>query len=112
MSVNGMPTGTAVYFAFSMGKSQITITTIQQQMNVSIGTDFSPSYEDSTYTDLTIFMPYQELHLSKYQSKIIISIYDNYTGEVLTHLKNMNFLIVGDLIRVTHKGSMLRLETI
>ena len=33
--------------------------------NVSVGENFTPSYERSTFNDLTIFMPYSELELSQ-----------------------------------------------
>lgn len=36
---------------------------------VSVGKDFTPSYDNSTFSDFTMFMPYSELHVS-YKSTI------------------------------------------
>lgn len=52
--------------------------------NVSVGKDFSPSYESSTYNNFTLFIPNAELHVTGKQSlKFHIRIYDKESDEWL-----------------------------
>ena len=50
--------------------------------NVCAYTDFQPDYEDTTYTDLEIFMPYDELHVdTTSELRFYISLYDKSKDE-------------------------------
>ena len=53
--------------------------------NVSVGCDFTPGYQNSSYNDFTLFMPYSELHCTgkrTYKLKFIVSILDNNKKEM------------------------------
>ncbi|MCZ7360732.1 MAG: PKD domain-containing protein, partial [Candidatus Methanoperedens sp.] len=45
--------------------------------------DFTPSYENSRYDDLTIFMPYSELHMAPGQHNLKFYVSINYKGTSL-----------------------------
>lgn len=47
--------------------------------NVCASTTYSPRYDESTYTDLRIFIPYNELHLAsgRHDLKAYVAIFDN-----------------------------------
>ena len=44
---------------------------------------FTPGYEDTTYSDLIIFMPYDQLHLASgdHEMRLYVSLIDNTTGD-------------------------------
>jgi len=46
--------------------------------NVSVGRYFSPVYDNTTFTDLLLFMPYSELHMApgSYDLKFYVAIWN------------------------------------
>ena len=59
------PCKAIAYFAFSGGTLVEDFNGLYTSTNgqVTSSTNFTPTYENSTYTDLQIFLPYDELHL-------------------------------------------------
>jgi serine/threonine protein kinase len=50
--------------------------------HVSVGVDFTPSYDDSVFKDFTLFIPYSELHLDKgkHNLRFKIDLHDHATN--------------------------------
>jgi hypothetical protein len=63
--------------------------------NVSAFTEFQPSYDNTDYTNLEIFMPYDELHLGEgeHELRFSVSLYDTVNEEFFGESEYFNFRI-------------------
>jgi hypothetical protein len=88
----GVDCGAAAYFYFSSGKALKDFNGAYRtdDGNVSVGTDFRPGYVHSTYEDLRLFIPYDELHLAsgRYDLKFNVKLYE----------KNGNFFATSEYV--------------
>lgn len=69
------------YFYYSSGKALKDFNNSYCTVggDVSVGTDFEPSYKNSTYTDLKLFIPYDELHMGdgEHELKFTVTLWDD-----------------------------------
>ncbi|HIZ87629.1 MAG TPA: BACON domain-containing protein [Candidatus Coprenecus pullistercoris] len=77
MSIYGMKgnTGRAIAYFYYGGDSETALTDYNQSYRttsgkVSVGEDFTPSYDSSEWKDFSIFMPYSELHMASGQHSL------------------------------------------
>jgi hypothetical protein len=68
-NLKGAKCRAVAYFEFASG---ITLKDYNEKYrttngSVAVGTDLAPGYDNTVYNDLTLFMPYSELHLAKGQ---------------------------------------------
>jgi hypothetical protein len=78
-NLQNVPCRAIAYFYFASGEA---LKDFNKKYNsfdgqVSVGTDFTPGFVDTSYNDLQLFMPYDELHMNKgqHQLKFIIELF-------------------------------------
>lgn len=66
-NAKGVPYRCVAYFYFSNGTALKDYNGLYKTNDgkVSVGTDIKPGYDNSLYSDLQLFIPYSELHLSR-----------------------------------------------
>lgn len=65
-NLRGVECGVAAYFYFNSGQrlNDYNGSYCTSDGQVSVGTKFTPLYENTTFSDVTMFTPYDELHMS------------------------------------------------
>jgi len=85
----------AAYFYFSSGEilKDFNDRFYTNEGQVAVGRSFSPSYDDSHYDNFTLFIPYDELHMSNgdYKLKFIVKLYEEDSKRFFAQSDYFNF---------------------
>jgi hypothetical protein len=78
-NLKGIHCCAAAYFYFSSGEKLEDFNNLYSSTDgqVSVGSDFTPGYNSSTFNDFKLFMPYSELHMAdgKHDLKFYVKLY-------------------------------------
>jgi hypothetical protein len=96
-NLRDFPCQAAAYFYFASGEALIDINRQYSTTNgnVSVGESFVPPFDDTEYGDLTMFLPYSELHLrpGTHNLSFVVQLYVEETNALFATSEKTYFTI-------------------
>ncbi len=84
LNLNGVDCQAVAYFEYAEGGNLQDFDETYQDAagNVAATVDFAPLYDNTVYADMTLFMPYAQLHMAPgtYDLRFSVTLYDNATN--------------------------------